>query len=168
VILKNNHIDYVSFGHDVETAYLMMEATEALGNHNDRKTMRIGKKMVDHALQNGWDNKVGGFYDDGYYFKNSTSITIIKDTKNWWAQAEGLNTLLIMSDLYPADKMKYLDRFKQLWQYVQNYLIDHEHGDWYAGGLDKEPGQKTALKAHIWKGTYHNFRSLSNCINRLK
>lgn len=167
VILKQ-HLDYVSFGHDIETAYLMMEASEALGIHNDRKTMEVGKRMVDHALRNGWDKKVGGLYDDGYYFKNTPSITIIKDSKNWWAQAEALNTLLIMSDLYPTDKMQYLKHFKDQWQYIQTYLIDHEHGDWYGGGLDKEPEQKAALKAHIWKGTYHTFRALSNCIKRLK
>ncbi len=168
VILKHRNIDHVSFGHDVETTYLMMEATEALGNQHDHKTMEIGKKMTDHALRNGWDKKLGGFYDEGYYFKNVPAITITKESKNWWAQAEGLNTLLIMAELYPADSMQYLQRFKDLWQYVQNYLIDHQHGDWYEEGLDKAPERKTALKAHIWKGTYHIFRALSNCIMRLQ
>ena len=168
VILKHRNVDHVSFGHDVETAYLMMEASEALGIHHDNKTMEVGKRMVDHALRNGWDSKLGGFYDEGYYFKNVPTITIIKESKNWWAQAEGLNTLLIMADLYPSDSMQYLQRFKDLWQYVQTYLIDHQHGDWYEEGLDKEPERKTALKAHIWKGTYHNFRALSNCIKRLQ
>ncbi|MCW3092611.1 MAG: N-acylglucosamine 2-epimerase [Ferruginibacter sp.] len=167
-ILRQRNLDHVSFGHDVETAYLMMEATEALGIKHDPLTMKIGKRMVDHALRNGWDKVLGGFYDEGYYFKNSSSIKIIKESKNWWAQAEGLNTLLIMADLYPNDSMQYLQHFKKLWQYVQTYLIDHEHGDWYEEGLDKEPERKTAMKAHIWKGTYHNFRALSNCIMRLQ
>ena len=55
VIKKNHYIDHVSFGHDVETAYLMLEASEALGNKNDAVTMAVGKRMVDHALKNGWD-----------------------------------------------------------------------------------------------------------------
>ena len=46
-------------------------------------------------------------------------------------------------------------------------LIDHEHGDWYQGGLDKQPQYKKALKGQIWKGTYHNFRALMNCIAQL-
>ncbi len=50
---------------------------------------------------NGWDNQAGGFYDEGYYFKGEDTITIIKDTKNWWAQSEGLNTLLLMADHFP-------------------------------------------------------------------
>ena len=66
-----------------------------------RLHLRVAKKMVDHALQNGWDDSVGGFYDEGYYFKDKEGITITHDTKNWWAQAEGLNTLLMMADLFP-------------------------------------------------------------------
>ncbi|MFI5186918.1 MAG: AGE family epimerase/isomerase [Chitinophagales bacterium] len=166
-ILKHRNLDHVSFGHDIETAYLMQEATEALGNKHDVKTLAIGKKMVDHALHNGWDNNLGGFYDEGYYFEDKPGCTIINKSKNWWAQAEGLNTLLIMSQLYPNDSLHYLQRFFKLWEYVQTYLIDHEHGDWYEEGLDNEPQRKTALKAHIWKTTYHNFRALSNCIRRI-
>ncbi|RYE16816.1 MAG: hypothetical protein EOP42_33300, partial [Sphingobacteriaceae bacterium] len=151
----------------VETAYLMIEASHVLSLENDTKTLQIGKKMVDHALENGWDNKVGGFYDEGYYFKDKPGITIIADTKNWWAQAEGMNTLLMMADLYPNDAHHYFEKFKQLWSYTQTYLIDHEHGDWYQGGLDKQPEYKTALKGQIWKGTYHNFRAFMNCIRQL-
>lgn len=167
VILNHRGLDHVSFGHDVETAYLMQEASAALALKSDTVTKRIAKKMVDNALENGWDGKVGGFYDEGYYFKDKPGITIIAESKNWWAQAEGLNTLLIMSEMYPKDPHRYYEKFKQLWTYVQTYLIDHEHGDWYPAGIDKEPRQKTALKGQIWKGTYHNLRSLINCTNRL-
>ncbi|HEY8782304.1 MAG TPA: AGE family epimerase/isomerase [Mucilaginibacter sp.] len=168
VILKHRNLDHVSFGHNVETAYLMLEASHILGIKHDALTNRIAKKMVDDALKNGWDNKVGGFYDEGYYFKDKPGITIIADTKNWWAQAEGLNTLLMMADKYPHDPWQYEKKFEQQWQYVQTYLIDHEHGDWYQGGLDKQPDYKTDLKGQIWKGTYHVLRALINCTNRLK
>lgn len=167
-IRQHKYLDHVSFGHDVETAYLMLEASHALGLTNDTQTMVVGKRMVDHALQQGWDKKLGGFYDEGYYFKGRDSITILLDSKNWWAQAEGMNTLLLMADRFPADPMHYYEHFKKMWQYIQTYLIDHEHGDWYEEGLDKEPQRKTALKGHIWKGTYHHFRSLSNCAQRLR
>jgi mannobiose 2-epimerase len=167
VIMKYKNLDHVSFGHDVETAYLMLEASHTLGLKNDTKTMTIGKKMVDHALTNGWDSTVGGFYNEGYYFKDQPGISIIFDSKNWWAQAEGMNTLLLMADHFPTDKMQYYHKFKQLWQYIQTYLIDHENGDWYEEGIDKEPQRKTALKGHIWKETYHHFRSMLNCIKRL-
>jgi mannobiose 2-epimerase len=168
VIRKHKHLDHVSFGHDVETAYLMLEASHALGIKNDTTTLAVGKRMVDHALQNGWDKTVGGFYDAGYYFNGRDTITTLLDTKNWWAQAEGMNTLLLLADRFPQDPMQYYDRFKQQWQYIQTYLIDHEHGDWYEYGIDKEPHRKTALKGHAWKATYHHYRALSNCAKQLR
>ena len=167
-ILKHKYLDHVSFGHDVETAYLMLEASHALGLKNDTETMIVSKRMVDHALKNGWDNTVGGFYNEAYYFKGRDSISIIYDSKNWWAQAECMNTLLVMADLYPDDPMKYFEKFKKLWNYNQVYLIDHVYGDWYEQGLDKEPQKKTGLKGHIWKATYHQFRALSNCVKSLR
>jgi mannobiose 2-epimerase len=168
VIMKHHNLDHVSFGHDVETAYLMLEASHVVGIKDNTRTVEIGKKMVDHALENGWDNEAGGFYDEGYYFKNKPKITITRDTKNWWAQAEGLNTLLIMADQFPEDDHRYFDKFKKMWTYINTNLIDHEHGEWFQGGLDKEPQQKTALKGHIWKASYHQYRSLANCVDRLK
>jgi mannobiose 2-epimerase len=168
VILQHRNLNHVSFGHDVETGYLMLEASYALGLKNDTRTLTIAKRMIDHSLQNGWDNDLGGFYDEGYYFKDSSKLSIIKDSKNWWAQAEGMNSLLLMADKFPNDKMRYYDHFIKLWNYIQTYMIDHVYGDWYEEGLDKEPQRKTALKGHIWKGTYHHFRSLSNCVKRLR
>jgi mannobiose 2-epimerase len=168
IVEKYHQLDHVSFGHDVETAYLLLEASQVVGLQNDTITARKAKRMVDHALRNGWDEKTGGFYDEGYYFKNKNGITITHDTKNWWAQAEGLNTLLLMSKLHPNDKMDYYSKFVQLWNYADQNLIDHQYGDWYAGGIDKQPEMKTAMKGHIWKATYHQTRSLINCIKHLK
>ena len=162
----NWYFDHVSFGHDVETAYLMLEASLVLGRAADAKTLAIAKKMVDHSIANGWDVENGGFYDAGYYFDDSDSITIISDVKTWWVQAEGLNALLLMAKLFPQEK-KYHDAFIKQWAYIKEYLIDHEHGGWYAEGLDKSPHQRRASKASEWKVNYHDTRALLNCIKML-
>jgi mannobiose 2-epimerase len=73
-----------------------------------------------------------------------------------------------MADLYPDDPRDYYQKFLTQWAYCDTYLIDHEYGDWYGGGLDKQPDLKTAMKGHIWKGNYHQFRSLMNCVHRLR
>lgn len=160
--------DHVSFGHDVETAYLMMEAAEVLGGRVDTATLRVGKRLLDHSLRNGWDRTAGGFYEAGYYFAGRDTLTVVDDTKNWWAQAEGLNTLLIFGDLYPNDPMRYHDRFLEQWRYVKTYVVDHEHGGWYAGGIDKQPQMRRALKGQIWKAAYHDGRALMNVTRRLE
>jgi len=167
-IRAHHGLDYVSFGHNVETSYLLLEASHALKLQNDSTTLRIAKQMVDHALQNAWDNKLGGFYDAGYYFKDKPGLTIISEEKNWWSQAEELNSLLLMSDLFPKDPMRYFDKFKQQWKYIQTYMIDHTNGDWFSNGTDIDPKINTALKGHIWKGNYHQFRSMMNCVDRLR
>lgn len=163
----NYYFDHVSFGHDVETAYLMLEASHVLGLESDSKTLTVAKRMVDHALANGWDNDNGGFYERGYYFDDSDSISIISSVKTWWAQAEGLNALLLMAYLFPEEK-KYMRAFEKQWHYINTYLIDHRHGGWYEEGLDHSPEQVKAPKARDWKVNYHNARALMNCIKMLK
>lgn len=165
---KRWQLDHVSFGHDIETAYLMLEASEIAGQENDTLTLRKAKRMVDHTIDNGWDHSVGGIYDAGYYFKGQNKITILRDTKNWWAQAEALNSLLIMAGLFPDDPHHYHSLFLKQWDYINANIIDHEYGDWYVSGIDKESEAKKAMKAQIWKGNYHNGRALMNCLKRLK
>jgi mannobiose 2-epimerase len=163
---KNYGLDHVSYGHDYETAFLMLEASYSLGIKNDTKTLFKAKKMLDHAIDNGWDKNSASFYDEGYYFTENSKCEIIKDTKVWWAQAEGLNALLLLSKIFPEEK-KYYELFLKLWDYIKKYLIDSKYGDWYWGSLEKEPHYKTKPKGNIWKGTYHTARALMNCIKML-
>ena len=168
-IQRHHNLDHVSWGHDIETAYLLMEASHVVGWKNDQTTWRIAKKMTDQCLTLGWDDRVGGFYDEGYFFKEDAGkITVTQDTKNWWTQAEALNTLLIMADLYPQDPLDYYGKFKKEWHYINSYLIDHQHGEWYDSGLDKDPRSAERNKGHIWKAGYHQYRSLENCVGRLR
>ena len=163
---KNYRLDHVSFGHDYETAFLMLEASYVLRIENDVTTLMKAKKMLDHAIENGWDKTSAGFFDEGYYFTENGKCEIIKDTKVWWAQAEGLNALLLFSKIFPEEK-RYYELFLELWEYIKKYLIDDEYGDWFWGSLEKEPHYKTEPKGSIWKGTYHTTRALMNCIKML-
>lgn len=165
VILENAELDHVSFGHDIETAYLLLEAAEVLGIHQEQELMDELKLIVDHALL-GIDPKHGGLFDEGYYFDRSKPIEIIKDSKAWWAQAEALNTLLIFHRNYP--KEGYDIKFAQMWSYIKMYIIDHENGGWYSRGLDISPEARHGSKASVWKSTYHNYRALANVIDILE
>ena len=60
-----------SFGHDIETAYLLVEAADALGMADDEPTWTVARRLVDHALDWGWDDEHGGFYDKGESFAGS-------------------------------------------------------------------------------------------------
>ncbi|MDC6387918.1 AGE family epimerase/isomerase [Maribacter sp. PR1] len=163
---ENFFLDHVSFGHDVETAFLLLETSHVLGKKQDSVTMKKTKKMVDHALDWGWDDAKGGFYEGGYYWDNKDR-TIEDDRKVWWTQAECLNTLLLLSKLYPEEP-KYYELFEKQWHYIQSYLLDQTYGGWYDAGLDTSPEAKKRAKAQIWKVNYHNTRSLINVIKMMK
>jgi len=161
-------LDHISFGHNVETAWLLLETSKALGFKNDTTTLRIAKWMDDYGLQNGWDEKLGGIYDGGYIFRGEHKVTIIMPTKQWWAEIEAANSFLMMSELYPHDKMDYYEKFCEQWNYIETYVIDHKYGGWYWGGIDKAPQNERGPKATIWKGAYHTTRGMINCIERLE
>lgn len=158
--------NHVTFGHDIETSYLLYEAAEALHIH-DEKTMDIIKKLTDHTLMKGWDKKNGGIFDKGRYI-TADSLIIIDEKKAWWGEIEAFNSMLLLHSLYPEDKMDYYGYFLKQWDYLNTYQIDHEYGGWYSGGLDTNPRSKMANKAHGWKTTYHNSRGMVNSINTLK
>jgi cellobiose epimerase len=164
---ENNYgLDHVSFGHDYETAFLLLEASYTLGLKNDITTLQVAKKMVDHAIENGFDEEAGGFYEAGYYFCENEKCSIINSSKNWWSQAEGLNSLLMMSKIFP-EEIKYYEHFLKQLDYVDKYFVDHKRGGWYEYGLDKNPESIHSLKGTIWKACYHEGRSLMNCIKML-
>jgi cellobiose epimerase len=164
---QNYEFDHVSFGHDVETAYLLLEASAALGRPNDSTTLTVARRMVDHALAHGWDAAHGGLFDGGYYETGQDTPSIVRSTKEWWCQAEALNSLLLMSDLFPDQSSRYYDKFCAQWEYCKKYVIDFEHGGWYWGGLDGAPQNTRVPKASIWKCNYHTSRALINCIRRI-
>lgn len=164
---QNLWMDHVSFGHDVETAFLMLEASHILGIEKDSVTLGKAKKMVDHALEWGWDPQTGGFYYEGLYWDNEGRRTIENEAKVWWTQAEGLNSLLLFSKLFP-DESRYLELFEKQWDHIITHMIDHEYGGWFHEGLDMNPEARYAAKAHNWKVNYHNIRALVNTIQMQK
>jgi mannobiose 2-epimerase len=151
-----------SYGHDVETAYLMLETDEVLHGKASDKTERMAKMLVDHALAYGWDAKNGGF------FQNGPAFGAPDDThKEWWVQCEGLNALLLMHERYGRQNPIYFQRFLEQWAFLQRHTLDAEnHGDW---NLTTADGTPVVLdKGSIWKAAYHDSRAFWNVRDRLR
>lgn len=149
-----------SFGHDVETAYLLLEAAHALGSHGDEleKTRRIARSLVDHALLHGWDPEHGGFYDKGDVFAGTPYDT----DKVWWTQAEGLNALLAMHRQFGSETDKYWIAFLAQWSFIERHLLDPEHGGWFEETTRDGKLLGDGTKAQPWKANYHTARALMN------
>jgi len=104
-----------SFGHDIETAYLLVEAAAALGTPQDERTWKVARSLVDHALDWGWDEVHGGFYDKGESFAGNAFDT----TKVWWTEAEGLNALMVMHTKYGKETDRYSRAFRQQLTFIR-------------------------------------------------
>jgi len=154
--------DHDSYGHDVEAAYLMLEAEDALGKGHDSRTERMARMLVDHALHYGWDQALGGFFGDG-----TTMGTPEHKEKEWWVQFEGLNALLLMHEKYGRETGLYFRAFQQQWSFIKKYQVDSQfHGVFTLVREDGKP--QVAAKGGIWKAAYHDGRALLNVTERLQ
>ena len=153
---------YDSYGHDVEAAYLLLEAEDVLGRGHAPATERMARMLVDHALAYGWDQNLGGFYREG------TSYDTTEDKrKEWWVQAEGLNALLLMHEKYGKTTDAYFKAFQMQWQ----FLFEHQRDAEFHGLHEMVDAQGRPLpggKGRIWKEGYHEGRALMNVIARLQ
>ncbi len=152
-----------SFGHELETAYLLIEAEEVMGQHQ-QQTRQAARKLVDHSLRFGWDQKHGGFFDEG-----PPQAPPVHRNKVWWAQPEGLNGLLTADGLFGQQDPRYLDIFARNWAFFRDRFIDPRHGGCY-GAVD-ESGEPTAdgrSKASPWKAAYHVVRGLLFAVSELR
>jgi len=146
------------YGHDVEFAWLLLDAMRALGR--DPKTIKgqvLG--LIDNALANGFDQERGGIAALGPRVGRVFDSTSYHLSKEWWEQAEAL-TAFITAFRWTGDR-KYLSAFEKEWQWVWNYQIDHEGGDWFSD-TDWETGKPLTLDKGLngWKTSYHNGRAL--------
>jgi mannobiose 2-epimerase len=158
-ILRHLGMDHISFGHNIETAYLLVDAAEKLYGSPDSATLTVSKKLLDHTLKWGFDKDYYGLFDKGYLFKNTRQVEILDSSKVWWSQVEAWHALALFSSYYP-EELTYQDAFRKMWNYIGKEMIDRQYGGWYNEGLDKNPKNKTDRKGHAWKGCYHNGRAL--------
>jgi cellobiose epimerase len=153
-----------SFGHDIETAYLLVEAAEALGIPDDARTWQVARSLVDHALDWGWDDEHGGFYDKGESF----GAPAWDRKKVWWTEAEGLNSLLVMHHKFGMKSDRYAKAFQKQWDFIEKHLIDPVHGGWYSETTREGTLIGDGAKANPWKANYHTSRALMNVAKLLE
>lgn len=154
--------DLDSYGHDIETAFLLTEAAEVLGQPDDPKTQDMAKKIVDHTLAYGWDKIYGGVYHEGTF--DGQELHTVKD---WWTQFESLNSLLLMHEKYGKDNDAYFKAFQRQWQWIKDYQLDHEYGGVYEI-VDRDGTVTNHRKAQMWTECYHDSRALLHVTARLE
>ena len=149
----------VSFGHDIEGAWLLEEAAEVQGDHIlMARARKAALRMAAAVLAEGRDADGSVFYEGDFSQPESRN-------KHWWGQAEG------MVGFYAAYQLSKREEFGraalQCWDVIEAHFIDREHGDWFKV-LDRDgaplPDQ---LKVGPWECPYHHARACLEMIRRL-
>jgi mannobiose 2-epimerase len=151
----------ISYGHDIEGAWLINEAAGLVGDNDLLKESQSKTlKMVDAVIAEGVADGLSVLYE-----KDLDTGKMHTD-RHWWVQGEALVGLLDAYE-YTGDE-KYFDIFRKIWDYIKTHVIDHDHGGWF--GLVGDDGKpvKNEVKAGFWKCPYHNTRALIESIERIE
>ncbi len=148
----------VSYGHDIENIWLLMDACNAAGI-TDFPFMDLYQTLFKYSMQYGYDGQQGGFFYTGRF--NSAADD---RSKSWWVQAE---TIVSSLRMYERTKdPKYLSVFETTFAFIESRLVDWKVGEWYES--ISAQGQPQGAKGSIWKAGYHNGRAMIECIEILK
>jgi len=140
----------ISYGHEIETSWLLHEAAVVLGDKSlQTRVEAVVPKMVDAARE--------GLQPDGSLLYELDTITgKIDAERHWWVQAEAV------VGLWKAYRLLGVDTYKQeafdCWRYIQQHLIDREHGEWFWSINADGTVNRNGDKAGFWKCPYHNSR----------
>jgi mannobiose 2-epimerase len=144
----------LSYGHNVEFAWLMVRAETVLGRKPSWKHFYA---VLDHALKYGYDDERGGLYYRGFDNQPATDTD-----KVWWVQAEMLSALT--DALKHENNPRYETTLSKLLQFIKAYQVDPKDGIWlYTVAADGKPRDTT--KANSWKANYHDVRAMMKFID---
>lgn len=148
----------VSYGHDIENIWLLMDACNAVGVSN-YPFLDLYKTLFDYSLKYGYDENNGGFYYAGPFNGPADDRS-----KVGWVQAEAIVGALHMY-VYTKDA-KYLTVFEKTLELIDTKMVDWKTGEWHL--TITAEGKPQGDKAGPWKAGYHNGRAMIECIEILK
>lgn len=133
-------------GHDIESAWLIREALEVLGDQElMQQTLPVCCSLAQAA-------------EEG----------VLKETQ-WWCYAEAVVGYIDQWQLAkgPNDQMVNWELAEAAYDFIQSRLLDREHGEWFWSVLPDGTPDRDNDKAGFWKCPYHNSRMCYELIERL-
>lgn len=152
-------IDLYSYGHDIETAWLVDLALEIIGDAE--LTERISK--ITRILT----QQVYEVAFDGHSLANECERGVVNEHRIWWVQAENVVGLINGYQKNPQKK-EYLEAAKAQWEFIKEYVIDKRKGSEWYWEVSKEgvPFEGRPI-VEPWKCPYHNGRMCLEVIKRM-
>ena len=154
----NPIIDLHSYGHDIETAWLIDRGIEILGEEKYEKLLSpITKDLT---------NQIYKVAFDGHSLANECERGVVNEHRIWWVQAETVIGFLNGYEKDPSRK-EYLEGAKSEWDFIKAHVIDKRKGSEWFWEVDKtgKPFEGRPI-VEPWKCPYHNGRMCMEVIKR--
>lgn len=157
---ENYHsiIDLHSYGHDIETAWLIDHGVDVLGKESYRsKLSPITKDLTAQIYKIAFD---------GHSLANECDKGVVNEHRIWWVQAESVIGFL---NGYQRDRShaEYLEAALRQWEFIKEYVIDKREGSEWFWEVDKN-GKPYPDRPIVepWKCPYHNGRMCMEIMRR--
>lgn len=152
-------IDLYSFGHDIETSWLIDRGLAILSDEEyTEKISPITAQLAENIYERAYrDHSVLNEAENGICDRN----------RIWWVQAEAVVGFLNAYQKNPCAE-KYLEAAADVWKYIQTWLIDRREGSEWFWYVDENhvPARKPLVEP--WKCPYHNGRMCLEVIRRMR
>ena len=164
-------IDLYSYGHDIESSWLIDLTVSVLENPNQgplevhfggESDMAKAMNLITADMR----EQVLRLAFDGRSIPVECEKGVVKQDRVWWVQCEGINGY-VSGYLKDRTKTDYLAAAEKLWNFTKTYVVDSRPGSewfWYT--------DENGVPAHDpivepWKYPYHNGRMCLLVLNNL-
>lgn len=152
--------DIISYGHDIEGSWLLLEAAEVLEDEAIIAQVKEVSVAMARAAADGLDP------DGSMYYEYELEQGHLHKDRHWWVQAEAMVGFLNAWQL--TGEKQFFEQFEKVWNFTNFHIIDAEKGEWVWGLKDDYSLMPGEDKAGLWKCPYHNSRAMLEVIHRLK
>lgn len=146
----------ISFGHNIEAAWLLDEACEIIDYH-DVEIEKMTSSLVEQVYHDGFYCR----YVQNHRINESRDASII-----WWVQSEAM--IGFYNHYQKTQDYKYLHACEKIWETINSCLVDsRENGEWFWSCDENSQPNYERGEAELWKTPYHNSRAMMELIERM-
>ena len=142
-------IDLHSYGHDIETAWLVDRCVEILGDADwAGKMSPVTAALEDQVYKEAYRS---------HSLANECEKGVVDERRIWWVQAEGVTGFY--NAWQKTKEGRYLEASADVWGFIREHIVDKRPGGewfWYTDEAGRPAVE--APEVEPWKCPYHNGR----------
>lgn len=155
----NSIIDLHSYGHDIETAWLVDRGLDVLSDAALKE--RIGQITKD------LEQEIYKAAYDGHSVTTECENGRVLSSRVWWVQCEAIIGFYNAYQKNPERK-EYKEAAENIWEFTKEHIVDSREGsEWFWEVDEKNVVNKNEPVAGAWKCPYHNSRMCYEMIKRI-